>query len=208
MDHCQSQPSERNQHELGRAFGEHAYREQAAAVLHAAFIHDAPALRFQKRRRLADAVHAARGAGEVGPAVVAGGALGDDQAAARREHARDFAERTGWIDPKLEAVHRKRAIKHRIAEREVSRFSAHNGGAAFKAGAVHSMRGEVCRGGGLIDTGDEAFTTYPLQRSADAHARAAAEFDDAIAKTRREEIERGLVLAAAGHRHGSERSAP
>ena len=59
-----------------------------------------------------------------------------------------------------------------------------------------------------IDAGDEALAPHPLQRRTHAHAGAATEFNDAIARTRGQQIERRLVLAGVLQRHGRQRCAP
>ena len=66
------------------------------------------------------------------------------------------------------------------------------------------MRG----GGGMVDAGDETLAPYPLQRRAQAHARAGADFDDAVAGLWPERAERGPVLAPVLQRHGREGETP
>src|SRR5690606_19016201 len=61
----QRQPSEGDRHGLRRAFRQYADSKQTRTIRRATLIDDAPTLRLEQRSGVADALHPARGAGEV-----------------------------------------------------------------------------------------------------------------------------------------------
>jgi hypothetical protein len=165
-------------------------------------------VRLPAGSRVADALQAAGGAGEIGGRVEAGGALGDDEAAAGGEHAGDLAQGACGIGPELEAVDGEGAVEQAVAEGQIVGAGAHDDCAALECCAVHGVGGEMRGGWRVIDAGDEAGRPHPLQRSAQAHAGTAADFENGMAGPGIERIERRAVLAAILQRHGREREHP